>query len=197
MQTVKQNPKLKCLLKNVGIGSYNFKSSINSGVNKEVLTDDKMRSLFGASYNKIVYFNFDTGVWNRPNYLGFTIGDQRVDTNNALEMCKKIEQDPKMAKYELVASVTMATSDNQYPGTGRCANNVDYKLASNIVGTLILRDRETGCILSMIPGWMGVDQFEKRSVAAFYGADAMAYKLANNSHLRLNFVSYILNQIQK
>ena len=35
----------------------------------EVLTDDKMRDLFGTNYSNIIYYNYDKGAWNRNEYL--------------------------------------------------------------------------------------------------------------------------------
>lgn len=195
-ETAKSNPKLQRLLKNIGIGTYNFEIKSEPGV-KEMLTQDKMKDLFGESYKNIVYFNYDTGVWNRPNYLGFSIGDQRVDTRDAMEMRRMIELEPQMQKYELAASVTMATGDEEYPGTNRVAKIPQYKRARNIVGTLILRDKKTGKILPVVPCWLGVESYPKMSIAAFYGADGLAYKLANIGQLRNMFVSELVQQIQK
>ena len=92
----KFNPKLRALLKNIGIGYYNFKSETKNTGEKELLTTNKMRDLFGASYENIVYFNFDTECWNRSKYLGFTIGDQTIDARNAMEMKRMVEMEPEM-----------------------------------------------------------------------------------------------------
>ena len=195
-ETVKSNPKLQRLLKNIGIGSYNFEIKSEPGA-KEILSQGKMKDLFGESYKNIVYFNYDTGVWNRPHYLGYSIGDQRVDTRDAMEMRRMIELEPQMQGYELVASVTMATDDENYPGTGRITHEPQYKRARNIIGTLILRDKKSGKILPVAPCWLGVESYPKMSIAAFYGADGLAYKLANVGQLRNMFVSKLVHQIQK
>ena len=194
-KTKKYNPDLrKCLLKNVGIGCYNFKSYEPK---KEILTTEKMKNLFGASYKDIVYFNFDTGTWNRPNYLGFSMGNQKIDTEHAMEMKRLVETESEMQALEVVASVTKSVPDAQYPGNGRVTPYAQYKRACNIVGTLVLRDRTTGKILSVPACWLGVEAYPKMSVAAFYGADGFVYKLANDGFLRDTFVSELARQIQR
>ena len=198
-KTKKQNPKLRALLQNIGIGYYNFKTKPeNKPVSeKEILTASKMRNLFGASYENIVYYNFDTDVWNRSKYLGFTIGDQNIDARNAVDMKRMVEMEPEMQDLEVVASVTMSTTDAEYPGSGNIASKVKYKRARNIVGTLVLRDKITGKILPVAPCWLGVEDYSKISVAAFYGADGLAYKLANNGQLRRMFISELARQVQR
>lgn len=195
----KFNPKLHALLKNIGVGYYNFKSKPvpESVPEKEILTAGKMRNLFGASYENIVYFNFDTESWNRSRYLGFTIGNQAVDARDAMEMKRVLEQKPEMQQLEVVASVTMATPDSEYPGTGNIAKNPIYKRSANIVGTLILRDKTTGKILPVAPCWVGVEDYKKMSIAAFYGSDGLAYKLASDGVLCDRFVSELMRQVQR
>lgn len=193
----KFNPKLRALLKNIGIGYYNFKSETKNTGEKELLTTNKMRDLFGASYENIVYFNFDTECWNRSKYLGFTIGDQTIDARNAMEMKRMVEMEPEMQDLEVVASVTMSTTNAEYPGNGNVASAVKYKRDRNIVGTLVLRDKTTGKILPVVPCWLGVENYSKMSVAAFYGADGLAYKLANNGQLRRTFISELARQVQR
>lgn len=194
----KMKNKMERLLKNIGIGYYNFKTeTAQPKVQKERLTSDKMKDLFGTSYKDIVYFNFDTGTWNRPNYLGFTVGNQKIDTKDALEMRRMCELEPQMQALEVVASVTMATSDEDYPGTERIAKEPVYKRSRNIVGTLLLRDKVTGRILAPASCWLGVEAYPKMSIAAFYGADGLAYKLANNGQLRNKFISELVSQIQR
>ncbi len=199
---MKKHPKLKNLLKNVGIGNYNFKENSGSQMldtlsEKEILTDGKMKSLFGEMYRNVVCFNFDSQCWNRPTYMGFSMGNQNIDTRNALDMKRLIENEPNMQGMEVVASVTMATADDQYPGDGLVTPCVKYKRSSNIVGTLLLRDKATGRILPVQPCWLGVEAYPKMSVAAFFGADGMAYKLANNGLLRGKFVSELMRQVQR
>lgn len=193
----KFNPKLRALLKNIGIGYYNFKSETKNTGEKELLTTNKMRDLFGASYENIVYFNFDTECWNRSKYLGFTIGDQTIDARNAMEMKRMVEMEPEMQDLEVVASVTMSTTNAEYPGNGNVASAVKYKRDRNIVGTLVLRDKTTGKILPVVPCWLGVENYSKVSVAAFYGADGLAYKLANNGQLRRTFISELARRVQR
>ena len=198
----KINPSFQTLLKKVGIRGYSIASGVEAGgqkkdVQKEILTTEKMKALFGASYKDIVYYNFDTATWNRPNYLGFTMGNQRIDALHAKEMKQLIEKEPEMQNLEVVASVTKSVPDEQYPGNGRVTPYAKYKRASNIIGTLVLRDKITGKVLSVPACWLGVEAYPKMSVAAFYGADGFAYKLANDGYLRDKFVSELVRQIQR
>lgn len=199
MKDKKMNPKWLHLLQNVGIGYYNFKTKpeAKSASEKEILTASKMRNLFGTSYENIVYFNFDTETWNRSKYLGFTMGNQSIDARDAMEMKHMVEKEPEMQNLEVVASVTMSTADAEYPGNGNVASAVKYKRDHNIVGTLVLRDKTTGKILPVAPCWLGVEDYAKMSVAAFYGADGLAYKLANNGRMRRAFISELAHQVQR
>ena len=129
--------------------------------------------------------------------LGFSIGNQNIDARNARDMKRVVEAEPAMNGFEVVASVTMATPNSEYPGTGNITQAPNYKRTANIVGTLVLRNKTTGKILPVIPCWIGVDDYKKMSVAAFYGADGMGYKLANNGALREKFISEYVRQIQR
>ena len=164
---------------------------------KELLTVGKMKSLFGAAYKDIVYFNFDTGLWNRSSYLGFGIGNQNIDTRNALEMKSAVEKESEMQGREVVASVVKAVDRDDYPGDGRISSGAKYKRSSNVIGTLVLRDKNTGKILPIAPCWLGVEAYPMVSVAAFYGADGLGYKLANNAKLRNLFLSELSRQTQR
>ncbi len=164
---------------------------------KELLTDNKMKSLFGAEYKNIVYFNFDLGKWNRNNYLGFSMGNQNIDTNNAIEMRRVLELDGRLASFEVVAAVTMSVPDTVYPGNQNVVREVKYKRARNIVATVVLRDKNTGKIINNKRIWFGVDQYQKISIAAFYGADAFVYQIAQNAKVRDMFISNVVLNYQR
>lgn len=76
---------------------------MNAVKNKEILTDDKMRQIFGANYSEVLYFNFDNGRWNRRKYRGYKISDQFLDTNNAKLMKVDFDACAFAKAYELAA----------------------------------------------------------------------------------------------
>ncbi len=164
---------------------------------KELLTDQKMKTLFGAEYKNMVYFNFDAGAWNRNSYLGFSMGNQEIDTRNAIAMRRSLEFDKRMHGLEVVAAITMSVPDEIYPGTHQVAQKLKYKRSRNIVGTLLLRDRGTGKIIDTHGTWFGVEQYEKMSAAAFYGADGFAYTIAQNAQIRDKFISGLMPTLQR
>ena len=166
-------------------------------VERELLTDQKMKSLFGANYKNIVSFNFDAGAWNRSSYLGFSIGNQNIDTRDAIEMRRMLELDERVKNFEIVATVTMSVPDELYPGTHNVGRDVKYKRARNIVGTVVLRNKATGKILKPNNTWFGVEKYEKMSAAAFYCADSFAYQVARNSQIRDRFVAGIISDYQR
>lgn len=166
-------------------------------VEKEQLTDQKMKVLFGAKYKNMVYFNFDAGAWNRNTYLGFSMGNQQIDTRNAIAMRHALEFDKRMDNFEVVATVTMAVPDESYPGTHQFGANMNYKRSRNIAGTVVLRDKTTGKIIDSGKSWFGVENYEKMSAAAFYGADGFAYLIAKNADVRDKFISGVMLDYQR
>lgn len=183
------------LLKNIGIGTYNFKAK---PVIKENLTADKMRDLFGSSYKQVVCFDYLSGNWNRDKYLGFSMGNQSIDTAHAMELRRIMQYDERMSGFELAAIVSMSVPDEQYPGTGcTTSNKLSYKRSRNIVATIILRDKLTGNIVQAPNVWIGVDRYDMMSAAAFYGADAFVYKMANNYHMRKKFMDSLIYEMTR
>ncbi|MBR5575275.1 MAG: hypothetical protein IKV93_01910 [Alphaproteobacteria bacterium] len=186
----KNNPRLQRLLLNVGIGSYNFKIRQDKPVAvAEKLTDAKMRELFGANYKNIVYYNFDTGTWNRDSYMGYSIGNQKTDTKNANEMRRVMESD--MNGWTLVAAAVMAVGDEDFSSVGaEIPSNVQYKRSGNIAGTVVLRN-PMGQIVNVRMPYIGVAKYEKISLASFFGADAFAYSVATNADFRQKFADIL------
>lgn len=168
-----------------------------NNITKETLETSKMKDLFGANYTKILYFDFDNNQWNRSDYLGFSTGNQSTDTVQANKFRNTLQ--PRLSKFgfEIVATITMAVSDSEYPGTNKSTTNTpSYKRANNIIGTVILRDKATGKILKPNT-WMGINKYQMMSTAAFFGANDFMYRICINKQIRDNFIKTILAQRQR
>ena len=165
---------------------------------KEPLSIDKMKNLFGTSYKQVVCFDYLSGNWNRDKYLGFSMGNQSIDTAHAMELRRIMQHDEQMSAFELAAVVSMSVPDEQYPGTDcTTSNKLSYKRSRNIVATIILRDKLTGNIIRTPNVWMGVDKYDMMSAAAFYGADAFVYKMANNYSMRKKFMDSLIHKMTR
>lgn len=170
---------------------------MNNGQNKttkEILDAQKMKDLFGANYTKVLYFNFDNNQWNRSDYLGFSTGNQSIDTVQAYKFQETLRPHLNKSNFEIVATVTMSVNDTEYPGTNKSTIRTPiYKRANNIIGTVILRDKTTGKIFKPNT-WMGINKYQMMSAAAFFGANDFMYRICTNKQIRDNFIKTILAQ---
>lgn len=172
---------------------------MNNGQNnttKQTLNTSKMKDLFGANYDKVLYFNFDNSQWNRSDYLGFSTGNQLTDTDQAYKFQEKLRPHLSKSNFEIVATVTMSVNNTEYPGTNKSTiRTPDYKRANNIIGTVILRDKTTGKIFKP-NAWMGINKYQMMSAAAFFGANDFMYRICTNKQIRENFIKALLAQRQ-
>ncbi len=116
-------------------------------ISQEVLTDDKMRQVFGASYSNVVSFNFDARRWNKRKYQGYPILDQFLDTNNAQLMKDVFDKHSCVHGYELAAVASRA---------------VDGVLA----GAVVVRDLRDGKIIKRPSEWFVVQTILDRQALA-------------------------------
>lgn len=122
-------------------------------ISQEVLTDDKMRQVFGASYSNVVSFNFDTGRWNKRKYRGYPISDQFLDTNNAKLMKSVFDKDSCAHGYELAAVASRAV-DGVLSGAVVVRDLTDGKIIKQpsrwfVVQTILDKQAQANCIVSV------------------------------------------------
>lgn len=140
---------------------------MNAVKNKEILTDDKMRTLFVANFSDVLYFNFDNGRWNKRKYQGVKIADQFLDTNNAKEMKRTL--DPYLNKngYELVAVAARGAIDEGTPPN-------DF--SRDIIGSIVIRDLYSGKIIPSPTSWLFVTRVADKVALASCVASVFMYR---------------------
>lgn len=124
---------------------------------KEVLTDRKMKEIFGENYQGLVFYNYDYEKWNVKNPLDSSLKNKTY----ALNLIKRV-MDEKMQnmQMELVAIITMPVADSNYVGWGKSLQNLKYDASGHVlVGTLLWRDTNTGKLLGFADNWQQGELF--------------------------------------
>lgn len=124
---------------------------------KELLTDDKMRELFGANYEGLMYYNFDSGKWNCERFCGYCVPYQEETEKMAKKLKKMLEETPQFKNWDVVACVTTLIRDKYFSGMAQKVNHPRFnKKGKSVVGTIVRRDKTTGKILPVPVDWSGV-----------------------------------------
>ena len=148
---------------------------------KEVLTDDKMRELFGMNYDGILYYNFDAKKWNTGKYMGIPVKGQDIDTANAIEMQIKMHRMKEFADFELVAVVTMLVPSNLFSTCDNIVENPQYDMSGNaVLGTIVKRGKVSGRILPMVNRWVPVRRYIDHDTACADGSYRFVFEGATN-----------------
>lgn len=120
---------------------------------KEMLTDEKMKKLFGTSYNFITYYNVDKKEWNVNN------GHGKENAMDILKCCDALKNELASHNIEIVAFVTMPVDSKTYKkdivSSPRPTKDGEY-----CVGTVVLRDINSGRIKRVNPKWLGVNTLQ-------------------------------------
>lgn len=135
----------------------------NCFVQPEKLTDEKMQELFKTNYRHIMYYNLDTGLWNKTRILGwkllreYNVAEQFMSAKNILESC------PEFHYLEIVAFVVMPIVhvNEQFGVIEDPVPNTTSKIqhGGGWGGTIVCRDKFTGKLRPVpntwIRGWGG------------------------------------------
>ncbi|MBQ4069872.1 MAG: hypothetical protein IJD52_00655 [Alphaproteobacteria bacterium] len=157
----------------------------NSGLNVESLTPEKMRKLFGRNYKGVLYYDFDSDVWNTDTYMGVPISCQHVDTKDALRMKKSVEKEKLFKPFDLVAAVIMAIDAQNYNGDGQLVAAPRFNYGGTAaVGNVVCRDKNTGLILPVSNNWIGIAAYSDKFDVAEYAADAFANAMMQKHYMR-------------
>jgi len=124
-------------------------------VKKEKLTIVALKYLLGANYSHTCIYNNETRTLLTKKYNGADVySDNRFirASNNLKEMF-----DTTFPRFEQVAQVTIQVSKADYPGRSKWTKgDVKFdKKGRYIVANLIIRDKLTGYLYLMNPGWFG------------------------------------------
>ena len=75
---------------------------------KEMLTDEKMKKLFGKSYDFITYYNLDKKNWNVEDGYG------RENAKDIIRCCEAMKKELHVHGIEIAAFVTMPVDKTTY-----------------------------------------------------------------------------------
>ncbi len=152
--------------------------------NTELLTDEKMQSLFGTSYNNVIYYNFDTDTWNRKDYLGHVV--QRAD-NVVPDSWAKLAKEVIGREYpniELVACVMMMVDSADYKTLGGIIKNPRFDASGvSVAGNVLWRKRRGSKIMPVSQTWIcsGHSTYPERAAAT---VGNFIYHLGHNAVFR-------------
>lgn len=162
---------------------------------KEWLTGETGRRILGDLYDNVVYYNHDTGSWNRSMYNGYPLfddyiydrwlNDKHVATNHSKAFKTGLEAMPVFSKlYELVANVTITVASQESSSYSKWASNVKYDCEGHgVLGNLIVRAKVDGRLKLLHPAWFGQGNYRLAGAAAKYGA----LEFARDGHLFPSF----------
>lgn len=159
---------------------------VESFVASKKLTDDVVTRLVG--YTNVVYYNYETNVWNVNDYKGYETKFQDADTKKMLSFKSAMEREPQFcAQYEIVAAVTLRVG--RIPGWGRTVSNPEFKDdGTAVVGNIIVKKHATGNYELLSKSWIGVDDFCISQVAVNSGARWFAFYGAGNHGFRVALI---------
>ena len=157
----------------------------HSGTFKEIITDDKMKQLFGANYSGLLYYDFDACEWNRSSWEGMDIDYQFIDEKHMDELRQALGWMGKLKGLDLLAPVVMPVASIGFPGKGRYMENPVYQRYANcLVGNFVCRSQKTGRILTPSKNWIGVDKFEDSYGLSQVGITRFAKNIYNEAWFR-------------
>lgn len=147
---------------------------------KEQLNEETGRRLLGDLYKNVVYYNHDTGKWNRQTYIGnYRIYKQDLDTIYSKRLKWQLDNTPDFFKaYELVANVTVIVKDTYFPNIAKWTKVKDIKFSpsgTSVLGNLIVRRNDSGKLEMWSPFWIGVMDYSFTVDAVEDGAFKFAY----------------------
>lgn len=155
------------------------------GTFKEIITDDKMKQLFGANYSGLLYYDFDACEWNRSSWEGMDIDFQYIDEKHVYQLRQALSWMGKLNGLDLLAPVVMPVDNKFYPGRGQYIEKPIYqKYSDSLVGNFVCRSQKTGRILTPSKNWIGVDKFEDSYGLSQVGITRFAKNIYNDEWFR-------------
>ena len=173
-QTLQNNQRASLILGRANYGTFN-----------EILTDDKMKQIFGTNYSGLLYYDFDARQWNRDVWEGIDIDYQFIDEKHMYELRQAMGWMGKLNGLELLAPVVMPVGAKAYPGRGNFVESPMYqKYEDYLVGNFVCRSQQSGKILMPSKNWIGVDKFEDSYGLSQVGITRFAKNIYNDDWYR-------------
>lgn len=143
----------------------------------EKLTETRAKRLLADLYPNVLYYNHDTGMWNRRVYNGYDIEWQDVATKFSKDLKAVLERVPVFGNfYELVANIIITVDGDVFSGNGRWVDNVKYSPnGAGVLGNMIVRNKKYKNLeLWNKSSWLGVDIYAGARDAVCCGAAGFA-----------------------
>lgn len=159
------------------------KKCVNGIARKERLTITKMRKLFDANYSGVIAYSFDLKKWNTTTYLNYKIPGQLVDTRIAWRMKHEVDCDPRFVGFELVGMAVMLVDGAGVGPRGmlHVMHDPIFSLNGNaIVGTIVVRDVNSGKIVPLSRSWLYVHADNNRAELAQHAAQWFASLMSDS-----------------
>lgn len=141
------------------------------GADREVLSADKIKQLFGKRADKIVWFDFDKKRYSVELFQGLAESSFARVLNEAEKVKKFVNEQLAYMNLEVVASVVTSVPDKNFHGVGKpilIRKNTSVGSGGRIAvaGTIVCRDIATGNILPVPEKWVGVSPNCQRHMCA-------------------------------
>lgn len=156
-----------------------------------ILNQDKMKALFGVNYKNILYYTFETGRWNKSNYLGCQIWNGRYNTSNVKKIKQNIEE--RYNYLEILGVAVMPVSLKKYKNavTGTIIENPKYMAKGlGVVGAVICRDRRFGQIMGVAGNWIMIDAYKSTDDLVQAAVSRFAVECVMNWEFCTNLMQY-------
>ena len=135
-------------------GTLNRATPIETDADKEILTDQRAQQILGSNINGAIYFNYDTGKWNRNEYMGHPIKYEADNTKYAQEFKQRLESAPQFQDIDIIAYIIMPIYNTHFMDYDMTTTNPTYDSKGDfIVGNIICRNKKDGNILPINPKW--------------------------------------------
>ncbi len=160
----------------------------------EKLSDEKMKSLFGAKYQSLLYYNFDTKKWNTDEFLGKGI----LGVDNNVMCANKIKFDielmPEFKDYEMVGLVFMPIASEIYKQHFAdfiraplfCMRKYSFN-GYALVATLVVRNLKMGKIVPVSDIWAKANKAYTRYGLVQLSVQKFVKKLSEKDRFRRSF----------
>lgn len=161
----------------------------------EKLSDDKMRDLFGAKYQSLLFYDFDAQRWNSDEFIGKPMLGVCNNISSANRLKANIEARPEFRNLEVAALVFMPIASEKYPNFGNFLYNPSFCMRQYsfnghaVVATIVVRDLKTGKILPVSRFWIGADKSKTRYGLAQSFVQSFVKNLLKNEALKQDFVA--------
>ncbi|MBO5833998.1 MAG: hypothetical protein J6R22_03525 [Alphaproteobacteria bacterium] len=184
-KAVQSDPAASLALSRAYAGNFN-----------EVLTDDKMKQLFGANYEGLIYFDYEANEWNRYSWGLLTIDFQYIHTKHMQDLKEALRWTGAWRNVDLLAAVAMGVDAKYYKGQGQYVENPVWSddCPKHMVGNLVCRDHKSGRILPVSKKWIGIEEFEEWYDLSQIGISRFAFNAQEHEWFRERAAALIQRQ---